>query len=212
MGTPHFYGDLSGYIMSFAKGGAVAGPSRPLSESQQKIYDLIAKGEVKSIAEIARRTGTDAGVVHAQITRILSRGQWHENMRTIKDIRLGSKANLPGGNFDSASVPSPSVKPNTPVADGPVVWDNVNTQAPSHGGRSNDTIADEISAGGPAMSYEDLAKQLASKMPPGSLKKDVEPMILLGVAIQFMKLTGGRIAAHQLIEDVYHALQVVVRG
>jgi hypothetical protein len=35
-------------------------------------------------------------------------------------------------------------------------------------------------------------------------------MILLGVAIQFTKLAGGRMHAHQLIEDVYEALRAMV--
>lgn len=196
-------------MTSFGKGGPVASPAKPLSESQQKIYDLIAKGEVRSIADIARRTGTDDGVVHAQITRILNRGQWHDNMRTIKDIRLGTKAHLSGGNFDDAPpVASPSAKPT----DGPVEWSDTRHNAPSTGGRANETIADEVSRAGQAMSYEDLAKQLAAKVGPENLRPDVEPMILLGVAMQFMKLAGGRIAAHQLIEDVYNALKVVVRG
>lgn len=199
-------------MTSFGNGGPVASPAKPLSESQQKIYDLIAKGEVHSIADIARRTGTDDGVVHAQITRILNRGQWHANMRTIKDIRLGSKAPLPGGNFDDAPpVASPSAKPAM-QADGPVEWRDAMRGTPSHGGRSNETIADEVSQAGQAMSYEDLAKQLAAKIGPENLRPDVEPMILLGAAMQFMKLTGGRMAAHQLIEDVYNALKVVVRG
>lgn len=36
---------------------------------------------------------------------------------------------------------------------------------------------------------------------------DVNPMILLGVTIQFVKMCGGRIHAHQVIEDVFSALK-----
>lgn len=40
---------------------------------------------------------------------------------------------------------------------------------------------------------------------------DVHPMVLLGVTIQFVKLCGGRINAHQVIEDVYGALNSMMR-
>ena len=39
--------------------------------------------------------------------------------------------------------------------------------------------------------------------------RDVHPMILLGVTIQFVKLIGGRMHAHQIIEDVYEAMRVM---
>lgn len=42
--------------------------------------------------------------------------------------------------------------------------------------------------------------------------KDVHPMILLGVTIQYMKMAGGRMHAHQMIEDVYGALRSMVDG
>jgi hypothetical protein len=34
-------------------------------------------------------------------------------------------------------------------------------------------------------------------------------MVLLGITIQFVKLVGGRMHAHQLVEDVYEALRVM---
>ncbi len=40
--------------------------------------------------------------------------------------------------------------------------------------------------------------------------RDVHPMVLLGVTIQFVKLVGGRLASHQLIEQVYEALRTMV--
>ena len=43
-----------------------------------------------------------------------------------------------------------------------------------------------------------------------SQDRDVHPMVLLGVTIQFVKLVGGRLASHQLIEQVYEALRVMV--
>jgi cell division protein FtsB len=41
-------------------------------------------------------------------------------------------------------------------------------------------------------------------------KTDVHPMVLLGVTIQYVKLVGGRLSAHQCIEQVYEALRVMV--
>jgi hypothetical protein len=35
-------------------------------------------------------------------------------------------------------------------------------------------------------------------------------MVLLGVTIQFVKLAGGRLSAHQLIEQCYEALRAMV--
>lgn len=43
-----------------------------------------------------------------------------------------------------------------------------------------------------------------------SQDRDVHPMVLLGVTIQFCKLVGGRLSAHQLIEQVYEALRTMV--
>lgn len=43
-----------------------------------------------------------------------------------------------------------------------------------------------------------------------SQDRDVHPMVLLGITIQFCKLVGGRLASHQLIEQVYEALRVMV--
>lgn len=38
---------------------------------------------------------------------------------------------------------------------------------------------------------------------------DTENMLLFGVTMQFMKLAGGRIKAHQMIEDVYSAVKIM---
>ncbi len=52
-----------------------------------------------------------------------------------------------------------------------------------------------------------LMQEAAAKVGQGI---DVHPMILLGVTIQFVKLVGGRMTAHQVIEDVYEALRMMV--
>jgi len=41
---------------------------------------------------------------------------------------------------------------------------------------------------------------------------NIEPMILLGITIQYVKLCGGRINAHKIIEDVYDALRLFSGG
>lgn len=44
---------------------------------------------------------------------------------------------------------------------------------------------------------------------PNLDERDVHPMILLGTTIQFMRLCGGRMHAHQMIEDVYSAFRLL---
>jgi len=71
-------------------------------------------------------------------------------------------------------------------------------------------IVKEAAQAGEAQ-YPDLGSPLmqeaAAKVGQGL---DVHPMILLGVTVQFVKLVGGRMTAHQVIEDVYEALRTMV--
>lgn len=39
-------------------------------------------------------------------------------------------------------------------------------------------------------------------------RRDVHPLIMIGTTVQFVRLAGGRISAHQTIEDVYEALRL----
>lgn len=78
----------------------------------------------------------------------------------------------------------------------------------STGPTSNDGVAKVISAAGPA-NYE-LPKELREIADMHGEVLDVHPMIMLGVAIQFVRLCGGRMHAHQVIEDVYGALRSMV--
>lgn len=78
----------------------------------------------------------------------------------------------------------------------------------STGPTSNEAVAREIDKAGPAK-YEipEEAKRVAEKHGEAL---DIHPMVLLGTTIQFVKLCGGRLHAHQVIEDVYGALRVMV--
>jgi hypothetical protein len=74
---------------------------------------------------------------------------------------------------------------------------------------SNEDIAAELK--GKALSQDELLKELASKI-GGVAANDAHPMIVLGCTIQFMKMCGGRMHAHQVIEDVYAAMKALAQG
>lgn len=76
------------------------------------------------------------------------------------------------------------------------------------GPTSNEGIEAVFSQGGPARyQIPEELKKVADKH--GEIL-DVHPMALLGVTIQYVKLCGGRMHAHQVIEDVYGALRAFV--
>jgi hypothetical protein len=170
-----------------------------LSESQQEIYDLLLKG--KTPEQVARETGKELGIVNAQITRIKNKGIPVPGDGTT-NTPVGSRTFAGGvkvndGNPFEGSPLSVSGKDLQP---------ELSTRPVPTGGSSNTQIANELS--GQAISSDELAK-LAAKV-GGLVVKDVHPMILLGIAIQFVKLCGGRMTAHQVIEDVYSALRAFV--
>lgn len=65
-----------------------------------------------------------------------------------------------------------------------------------------------LAGSGVAMSADEL-RALADKV-AGKAAREVHPMILMGVTIQYVKMCGGRMIAHQVIEDVYSALKMFV--
>lgn len=143
-----------------------------LSESQQQVYDLLAKGY--SPEKIADTLNSTLGVINAQITRIKTKG--------------GSIPSSPMNvNLEETFAPQPQVQ-----------------KPQSTGASSNDEIANMLNTSGKAISAEEL-RELAAKA-GGHVARDIHPMVLLGVTIQFVKLCGGRIIAHQVIEEVYAAL------
>lgn len=76
------------------------------------------------------------------------------------------------------------------------------------GPTSNEAVANELNKAG-AAKYE-IPPELKKVADKHGEVLDVHPMIVLGVTIQFVKLCGGRMHAHQVIEDVYGALRVMV--
>lgn len=151
-----------------------------LSEAQRKVYDLLAQG--RNSEQIARELDTTLGVVEAQKTRIRTKG-----------------IPLPGEGPRPADTPPPAT--HVPVGHLPPVEPLPRLQ--STGGSDNDRIAAQLT--GKALNADELAK-LAEKV-AGTTAKDIHPMVLLGCTIQYVKLCGGRMTAHQVIEDVYGALR-----
>lgn len=79
---------------------------------------------------------------------------------------------------------------------------------PTNTGSSNKQILQEAVDAGEA-NYT-IPDELVDSVRQYAQDRDVHPMVLLGVTIQYTKLVGGRLAAHQLIEQVYEALRVMV--
>jgi hypothetical protein len=153
-----------------------------LTEIQRSIYDLTAQG--LQPAEIAGRIGSTEALVKANITRIRGKG---------------------------VTMPKPGEQPLQPPPN-TVPVTNVLSQPPSKpaatGGSENDRIAAMVNQAGGAIDAKELAA-LADKV-AGRAVRDIHPMILMGITIQFVKLCGGRMIAHQVIEDVYGALRSFV--
>ncbi len=73
---------------------------------------------------------------------------------------------------------------------------------------SNSRIVHEAAETGPARyDVDQLVREMKASQNPKVSDNEVNPMIFLGVTIQYMKLCGGRMQAHQMIEDVYGAMQ-----
>lgn len=130
---------------------------------------------------IAATMGTTLGVIEAQKTRIRNKGITVPG----EAAPVSPATHVPIGHL-------PKVEPLDPPT--------------RSGGSDNDRIAAQLR--GKALDADELAK-LADKV-AGSTARDIHPMILLGIAIQFVKLCGGRMTAHQVIEDVYGALRAMV--
>lgn len=151
-----------------------------LSDSQRKIADLVEQG-VTSVGELARRLGKSEGIIRAQVTRMQTKGEG-SRVASIKDAMPTSSG------------------PAAPVRDKP--------RAPA-GSSSNAAVLREAQEAGQAEFKipDHLVKEFQDQF---GGKTDVHPMVLFGVAIQFVKLVGGRLSAHQLIEQVYDALRTMV--
>ncbi len=153
-----------------------------LSDQQRQIYDLLVAG--KAPADIATQMGSTEALVKANMTRIVNKGV---DLPTPGGPRLSVPAtHVPVGEVLTPPAPKPAAT----------------------GGTENDRIAAMLSGGGTAISADEL-RALADKV-AGKAAREVHPMILMGVTIQYVKMCGGRMVAHQVIEDVYSALRAFV--
>lgn len=136
----------------------------------------------KTIEQISNETGRPPGIIQAQRTRILNKGISLPDLATIAN---------PARTRDSAE-----------------------SQRPASASRSSveSVISDVAGAGTAKYDVEELVKRVQATGDGNQNVRDVHPMVLLGVTIQFMKLAGGRMHAHQLIEDVYGALSSMADG
>lgn len=163
-----------------------------LSPSQKSIYDMLVDG--KSHDEISRRLGLGPGILNAQMTRIRNRQvplPGDADYQKVEAIASGSPTEPTNPTHIDPTTLASAVPQSRPIGTGP---------------SANDQIAAELR--GRALNSDELA-ELAKKV-GGSVARDVHPMILMGTTIQFVRMCGGRMTAHQVIEDVYGALRAFV--
>lgn len=160
-----------------------------LSEAQRDIYNWLAEGLTPQ--DIERRHKVPIGIVNAQITRIKNKGIALPTDKTEPTEPSYTKASSaePTG-FAPQFDPSIYVGTTDKAGPGPTSVGEVLNQVKGKG------ITDA--------EMEEVAKKFGT-----TVARDVHPMALLGVTIQYVKLCGGRFTAHQVIEDVYTALRTM---
>lgn len=158
-----------------------------LSPDQKTIYEHLVKG--KTVEQIASEMERPEGIISAQRTRIINKG------------------------IDLPELPGQSSQPTESTSSQPTQPKPSASRPASTGGSSNsDVLRQATQAGDAEYDVEKVIEQVRQQVDPNLNVRDVHPMVLLGVTIQFMKLRGGRMHAHQLIEDVYGALRTMVDG
>ena len=158
-----------------------------LNENQREIWQYI-HNERHTVKEAASHFNKPESIIQAQITRCRSKG-------LIIDV--------PGETKISNNVF------NAPP--GGVRLSHHESGRPSGSPTSNEEVLKETLAAGPAKyDVESMIQEAQEQGAFGDEERNVHPMILMGVTIQFMKLAGGRLHAHQLIEDVYGAIRLQV--
>lgn len=136
-----------------------------------------------TVQQIAEDMNRPDGIISAQRTRILNKG------------------------IDLPELPSRSNEGNQQTQN------RQQTTARAAGPSSNEEVLREAQSAGTAeYDVEKVIEEVQRQGGTNLSKRDVHPMVLLGLTIQFMKLAGGRMHAHQLIEDVYGALRAMVDG
>lgn len=88
--------------------------------------------------------------------------------------------------------------------------DSIECGRPRSSGRSSNEHITKIAEDAGNAKYTLDHEQVREFMAQHKSDVDVHPMVLLGVTIQFVKLCGGRLSAHQTIEQVYSALRAMV--
>lgn len=153
-----------------------------LTSDQQEVYDLCKRG--RSIAQIAKKLNKPERIITAQMTRIRSKG--FDLSPTPVDVDL-----------PSADAVFNQPRPNTPT---PVSYSDVGE------------IIDKAAQAGPAVyNIAEAVERVKHDFSP-SIASDIHPMVLFGIAVQFMRMAGGRLQAHQLIEDVYGTVSDLSTG
>jgi hypothetical protein len=151
-----------------------------LSKPQEDIVALVNQG-ITEIGGIAKRLGKSEGIIRAQLTRIRNAGEGH---------RISS------------------IKDGTPTSYGSAP-DHAPARPKMVGTSSNEAVVRQATAAGQA-EFEIPEHVVREFQHQFGGRTDIHPMVLLGVTIQYVKLLGGRLSAHQCIEQVYDALRMMV--
>lgn len=157
-----------------------------LSDAQKPIYDMAQRG--CSVSEIAAELGSSESVITAQITRIRRKREFTHPSYVIAGQEPPKPVSPP---MDRTYVPNPHVQPAPP---------NLVEPTPEK------VIQGASEAGTAEYDIPEALRRAGERVAEGN---DVHPMVLLGITIQFVKLCGGRMHAHQLVEDVYEALRTM---
>lgn len=153
-----------------------------MTDTQARIYQYLQNGMAPE--KIARKMGSDLRVINANITRMRNKG-----------VTVELVGATPERSQHGSCLPVAPLKPLAPE----VVTVPTTSETPQN-------VMDKAESAGPAHYDIDRMVQMARAQTTGQ-STDVHPLVLMGATIQYLKLTGGRIHAHQLIEDVYGALR-----
>lgn len=186
-----------------------------LSEAQQRVLELHLTG--MSPQGIANTMQTTEGVVQAQFTRIRNKGYTivAPGAASSDDVDEEEDEDDEDDDFfdDDEDDDDEDDTEDSSFGSGLEVLPSADRfmatpVEPPRDRRTEFEVIDEVATSGQAVyNVEQAVDKLRSTFGAQASANDAHPMVLLGVTIQFMKLAGGRLAAHQLIEDVYSALR-----
>jgi DNA-binding CsgD family transcriptional regulator len=175
-----------------------------LSPPQRQVYDLLAQG--KTVDAIVKKLDTTLGVVNAQITRIRNKGIPLPGEGTTTPLVDPEQPGFPG--FPALSQPTVSPARDPAAVDPAKIYAAPQSPPPAAtGASSNAQVINALEGTGQAVLSDKVIQKIADKVGP-TLAKDLHPLAVLGVTMQYVRFCGGRMTAHQIIEDVYAALQL----